>query len=381
MSRIHWIGTGLSSVPGLRRLLNKNLDLYVWNRTVEKANSLVGDLTKNIYQFNLDNLQNEIAKGDIVVSMLPGDWHVPIAKLCINHSANFVSSSYVSDEMKLLHHDSLEKNLIIINEVGLDPGIDHLMSHYLVNDYKNSKAYHLDNEIEFVSYCGGIPKNPNKFCYKFSWSPAGVLKALKSPAISIRNFQELLTERPWHQVEHFSIPSEDKEKFEVYPNRDSRPFIKQYDFEDEWKIKTFVRGTLRNLGWKEAWKEIFQKIDNLNLELEYNKLQAISDELWKNNSYGVNEYDRVVLNVSLRASKNKVDLYEKSYLLDAWGNENGSAMARLVSIPVALAVEAVINNNIAPGVSAAPKTPGIVENWLKEVGKEAQILKLIDMSK
>ena len=378
MGKIHWIGTGLSSVPGLRRLLKQTEDICVWNRSLDKAQSLVGDLTKNIRVFNLENLQKGLLESDIVVSMLPGEWHVQIAKLCIDHSAHFVSSSYISEEMESLHGWALKKNLSLVNEVGLDPGIDHLMSHYLVHDYKNSVSYDPDNEIEFLSYCGGIPKVPNKFCYKFSWSPTGVLKALKSQARCIKNFNELVTERPWHQVEHFSIPSQDGEQFEVYPNRDSIPFMKQYDFENDWKVKTFVRGTLRNIGWKEAWTDIFKKIDALDLDTELDKLQGISDELWSENCYEKNEPDRVVLNVSMKATKNKSTQYEKSYLLDAWGNERGTAMARLVSLPVALAVEAIMKNEIAPGVSAAPKSPEIVKDWLKQVGNEAQILDLID---
>ena len=380
MGKIHWIGTGLSSVPGLRRLLKQTEDICVWNRSLDKAQSLVGDLTKNIRVFNLEKLQEGLLESDIVVSMLPGEWHVQIAKLCIDHSAHFVSSSYISEEMESLHGGALKKNLSLVNEVGLDPGIDHLMSHYLVHDYKNSVSYNPDNEIEFLSYCGGIPKVLNKFCYKFSWSPTGVLKALKSQARSIKNFNELVTERPWHQVEHFSIPSQDAEQFEVYPNRNSIPFMKQYDFETDWKVKTFVRGTLRNIGWKEAWTDIFKKIDALDLDTELDKLQGISDELWSENFYEKNEPDRVVLNVSMKATKNKTTQYEKSYLLDAWGNERGTAMARLVSLPVALAVEAIIKKEIAPGVSAAPKSPEIVKDWLKQVGNEAQILHLIDNS-
>ena len=380
MGKIHWIGTGLSSVPGLRRLLKQTEDICVWNRSLDKAQSLVGDLTKNIRVFNLEKLQEGLLESDIVVSMLPGEWHVQIAKLCIDHSAHFVSSSYISEEMESLHGGALKKNLSLVNEVGLDPGIDHLMSHYLVHDYKNSVSYNPDNEIEFLSYCGGIPKVLNKFCYKFSWSPTGVLKALKSQARSIKNFNELVTERPWHQVEHFSIPSQDAEQFEVYPNRNSIPFMKQYDFETGWKVKTFVRGTLRNIGWKEAWTDIFKKIDALDLDTELDKLQGISDELWSENFYEKNEPDRVVLNVSMKATKNKTTQYEKSYLLDAWGNERGTAMARLVSLPVALAVEAIIKKEIAPGVSAAPKSPEIVKDWLKQVGNEAQILRLIDNS-
>ena len=115
----------------------------------------------------------------------------------------------------------------------------------------------------------------------------------------------------------------------------------RFPFGSDWKIKTFVRGTLRHLGWKNAWKEIFEEIDQLDVEKQYGRIQEMSDELWQSNSYGENESDRVVLNVSFKASKNGVKLYHKSYLLDAWGNRNNTAMARLVSIPVSLAVEAV----------------------------------------
>ena len=377
MGKIHWIGTGLSSIPGLRKILIEIPDVHVWNRSKDKARNLVGDLTNNIHKFDLENLKSELSRGDIVISMLPGEWHVPIAKLCIDCLAHFVSSSYISEEMGNLHEYALENNITLINEVGLDPGIDHLMAHFLVQDYKKSTAYDLGNEIEFLSYCGGIPKTPNEFCYKFSWSPTGVLKALKSRARSIKDFKELVTVRPWHQVEHFSIPSEDKEQFEVYPNRDSLPFIKQYSFGNNWKIKTFVRGTLRNMGWKKAWQEIFKQIDSLDLEKEHSKLQHLSDKLWKANFYGENEPDRVVLNVSLKASKNGVTRYDKSYLLDAWGDERGTAMARLVSLPVTLAIKAITEGKIAPGVSAAPNSPRIVTDWLEQVKNEAQILKIV----
>ncbi len=380
MGKIHWIGTGLSSIPGLRNILAEIPDVHVWNRTEDKAVNLVGDLTNNIHKFDLKSLQRGLSRGDIVVSMLPGEWHIPIAKVCIDHFAHFVSSSYISEEMQCLHEYALANNVTLMNEVGLDPGIDHLMAHFLVHDYKKSIAYDLDNEIDFVSYCGGIPKIPNEFCYKFSWSPTGVLKALKSKARSIKDFQELVTERPWHQVEHFTIPSEDREQFEVYPNRDSLPFIKQYFFEDDWKIKTFVRGTLRNMGWKKAWKEIFKEIDSLDLDKEHSKLQHMSERLWKANSYGENEPDRVVLNVSLKASKNGATRYEKSYFLDAWGDERGTAMARLVSLPVTLAIKEIIKGNIVSGVSAAPNSLKIVRDWLEQVGNEAQMLKLIDKS-
>jgi len=380
MPRIHWLGTGLSSIPGLRMLLKKKYNVFVWNRTLEKAQSIFGDLTNNICKFDLNELENEIIAGDIIISMLPASHHLDIAKLCLKKNANFISSSYISEELQKLNSDVKKQGLVFLNEVGLDPGIDHLMAHDLVKQYKESYNYNDDNTIEFYSFCGGVPKKPNEFCYKFSWSPLGVLKALKSPAKSIEEFNPVETLRPWHNVKVHEIPSFEKEKFEVYPNRDSLPFINQYHFDKKWKIKRFVRGTLRNLGWKKAWQEIFKNIEDMNINSDLERLANLSNILWNKYSYKENEEDRVVLNVSLKASQNNIIYFDRSYLLDAWGDENSTAMARLVSIPVALAVEGVLGHKICIGVSAAPKSPELVSKWLDKIKKEAQIFKFINNS-
>ena len=378
MSRVHWLGTGLSSIPGLRKLLKKGYETFVWNRTVEKAQNLLGDLTNNIYKFDFNELEKQTTSGDVLISMLPANYHLDVAKLCLKKNANFVSSSYISEDIRTLNNTVKGKSLVFLNEVGLDPGIDHLMAHELVKQYKEFSDYNPNNIVEFLSFCGGLPKKPNDFCYKFSWSPLGVLKALKSKATSIENFEQVDTLRPWHNVKIHEIPSINKERFEVYPNRDSLPFINQYEFENNWRVKRFVRGTLRNLGWKSAWKEIFEVIEKINIESDQEKLEKLSHMLWEKHSYEENEKDRVVLNVSLKASKDNACIFERSFLMDAWGNEYSTAMARLVSIPVALAVESVLNNKIPYGVTAAPKSPQIVTSWLNEIKKEAQIFNFID---
>ena len=378
MSRVHWLGTGLSSIPGLRKLLKKGFETFVWNRTVEKAQNLLGDLTNNIYEFDFNELEKQITSGDVLISMLPANYHIDVANLCLKKNANFISSSYISEDLKKLNNTVKEKSLVFLNEVGLDPGIDHLMAHDLVKQYKEFSGYNANNIVEFFSFCGGVPKKPNEFCYKFSWSPLGVLKALKSKATSIENFEQVDTLRPWHNVKIHEIPSINKERFEVYPNRDSLPFINQYEFENNWRVKRFVRGTLRNLGWKSAWKEIFEVIEKINIESDQEKLEKLSNMLWEKYSYEEKEKDRVVLNVSLKASRDNTCFFDRSFLMDAWGNENSTAMARLVSIPVALAVESVLNDKIPYGVTAAPKSPQIVTSWLNEIKKEAQIFSFID---
>ncbi|MEM6590046.1 MAG: saccharopine dehydrogenase family protein [Pseudomonadota bacterium] len=375
---IHWCGTGLSAVPGLRRLLSAGRDVKVWNRTTTKAEEAVGDLTSQIAAFDFDRISAETDKGDIVVSMLPGDWHVPLAEMCINKGAHFVSSSYIAAEMRALHGKALLGGVACVNEIGLDPGIDHLMAHHLMGEYRSAHAFSDVNDLSFISYCGGIPKHPNPFRYKFSWSPLGVLKALRSPSRSIKKFQELNVARPWDAISSYEAPLPEPETFEVYPNRDSLPFMEDYGFAPTWRVKEFVRGTLRLNGWAEAWKDVFAEVETLQGAGGEARLKEMSDQFWAENAYDEGEPDRVVLCVSLKAERGEDVVWHKSFVMDAWGDEAGTAMARLVSVPVSLAVESVLAGEIPAGVSAAPSDPRLVLRYLGEVDRLAQHLKVVD---
>ncbi|MEM7732998.1 MAG: saccharopine dehydrogenase family protein [Pseudomonadota bacterium] len=375
---IHWCGTGLSAVPGLRRLLSAGRDVKVWNRTTAKAEEAVGDLTGNIAAFEFDAISAETDKGDIVVSMLPGDWHVPLAEMCINKGAHFVSSSYIAPEMRALHGKALLGGVACVNEIGLDPGIDHLMAHHLMGEYRSAHAFSDINDLSFISYCGGIPKHPNPFRYKFSWSPLGVLKALRSPSRSIKDFAELNVARPWDAISSYEAPLPEPETFEVYPNRDSLPFMEDYGFEPTWRVKEFVRGTLRLNGWAVAWKDVFTEVETLEGASGEARLKEMSDEFWAAHAYDAGEPDRVVLCVSLKAERGADVVWLKSFVMDAWGDANGTAMARLVSVPVSLAVESVLAGEIPAGVSAAPSDPRLVLRYLGEVDRLAQHLTVVD---
>lgn len=375
---IHWCGTGLSAIPGLRRLIDAGQDVTVWNRTIAKAEEAVGDIAKDIRAFDIDALGAVLAKDDVVVSMLPGDWHVPLAELCIAKGANFVSSSYIAPEMKALDAAARKAGVACVNEVGLDPGIDHLMAHALIADYKASAAYDVANTISFISYCGGVPKHANPFRYKFSWSPLGVLKALRSPSRSIRDHAPLDVARPWDAISSYVAPLPTPESFEVYPNRDSIPFMEDYRFDPDWTVKEFVRGTLRLNGWTEAWGDVFKEIETLSGPEGDARLKDMSDQFWAENAYDEGEPDRVILCVGFKAEKDGQEVWHKTYAMDAWGDERGTAMARLVSIPVSLAVEAVLNRQIAAGVHAAPSDPALFTPWLAEIDKLAQHLQVVD---
>ncbi len=375
---IHWCGTGLSAIPGLRRLIEAGHEVTVWNRTIEKAQDAVGDLTQRIQAFDIDTLAAETQPGDVIVSMLPGDWHVPLAEMAISKAAHFVSSSYIAPEMRALHAKAEAAGVCLVNEVGLDPGIDHLMAHWLVADYRASDAYDAGNVLSFISYCGGIPKHPNPFRYKFSWAPLGVLKALRSPSKSLRDFKEFNVARPWDAISSYMAPLEVAESFEVYPNRDSLPFMEDYKFNPAWKVRTFVRGTLRLNGWKDAWTPVFEEIETLEGPAGEARLKEMADQFWAENAYAEGEPDRVVMCVSLQAERDRTTVYHKTYAMDAWGDANGTAMARLVSIPVSLGVEAVMNAQMSAGVSAAPSDPALFNAWLGQVDELAQHLAVVD---
>lgn len=375
---IHWCGTGLSSGPGLRKLLQDGHEVVVWNRTVEKAREAVGDLASDIRPFSLAALSAALEPGDIAVSMLPADQHVAIAQICLEKGAHFASSSYIAPEMRALDAAFAAKGLVSVNEVGLDPGIDHLMAHDLVARYRASPAYHADNVLSFTSYCGGVPKIPNPFRYKFSWAPLGVLKALRSPSRSLRNFAELRVSRPWDAITAYQAPLPEPENFEVYPNRDSYPFIEDYRFDPAWKLRDFVRGTIRLNGWAAAWAPVFREIETLQGPEGDARLAEMAAEFLAANAYAPGEPDRVVLFVSLLAERDGRAVYHETWAMDAWGDARGSAMARLVSMPVSFAINSVLQGQMTAGVHAAPHDPKILASWLDQVKTLAQYMQRID---
>ncbi|NDW54095.1 saccharopine dehydrogenase family protein [Aliiroseovarius sp. PrR006] len=377
---IHWCGTGLSAIPGLRRLIENGREVTVWNRTVEKAQEAVGDLTKDIRAFSLEALADALKPGDIAVSMLPGDLHVPVAKLCLENKAHFVSSSYIAPEMKALDAEFKEAGLACVNEIGLDPGIDHLMAHWLVADYRASDAYDVSNKLSFRSYCGGVPKIANPFRYKFSWSPLGVLKALRSPSKSIKDGAPFDVARPWDAISAYTAPLPEAETFEVYPNRDSIPFMEDYKFDPAWDVDLFVRGTLRLNGWADAWSDVFAEVETLEGDTGDARLKEMSDQFWDENSYDDGEPDRVIMCVELKAENDGADAYHKTYVMDAWGDDRGTAMARLVSTPVSLAIDMVLDGKAPAGVSAATADPELIETWMGHVKELAQHVAVVDHS-
>ena len=367
MARVHWLGAGLSSGPGIRRVARSGVPLTLWNRTVDKAKAVLADIapSADVRAYDLAALKAAVKPGDVVVSMLPAPMHPEVARVCLDAGCHLVTTSYISDAMRGLHGEAKEKGVTLLNECGLDPGLDHMLAHRLVADYRASSSFAPTNKLSFRSYCGGFPKHPDAFQYKFSWSPLGVLRALRSPARAMFGGVVRDVPRVWEAIETFTTCGE---AFEAYPNRDSMPYVDEYAFDKAWPLDTFVRGTLRLGGWSAAWKDIFAKVATLSDA----ELAKLADDLWKAHSYKDGEPDRVVLYVGLRAvdGAGKI-VFDDAWILDESGNEERSAMGYLVSIPASFGVDDVVAGNAKPGVHGAPHDAATIDRWFDAMKRDA----------
>ena len=372
---IHWLGAGLSSTPGIRRLAGGNTPFIVWNldREQTRTSLLAAGVDTDVRELLFPDFWENVERGDVVVSMLPATMHLGVAREALQRGTHFVSSSYVSPEMRALHDDVKSAGLCFVNEMGLDPGLDHLFTHLLVNRLREEGNLQADDRIHFRSYCGGFPKIANDFRYKFSWSPLGTLLALTSPARWVEGGAECETAKPWKALRELTVAGKD-EVLQAYPNRDSIPFIEQYEFDPQWQIEEFIRGTLRLDGWAEAWQSIFDELDDIDGATAATELEPLATSLGEKYRYEPGEPDRVVLSVELEATRNGETTWSGAYAIDACGDERGQAMARLVSLPVSLAVDAILAGKFEPGVHAATSKPQVIRNWLATLEELGEII-------
>jgi len=253
MKKVLILGAGLVARPLVRYLLDQpNFQVEVASRTVSKAEKLIESHPRGVAkELNLKSdeaLKNEVAQADIVISMVPYAFHPKVAQLCIAHQKPMVTTSYVSEAMKNLDGEAKKAGIIILNELGLDPGIDHMEAMRVIHEIHDRGG----RLRSFVSFCGGLPApeaNTNPFGYKFSWSPVGVLLAGKNSAEYLMNGEKVSI--PAEKLfESYSLRTiEGLGVFEGYPNRNSVPYVKLYGVPE---TKTMLRGTLRNLGWCET---------------------------------------------------------------------------------------------------------------------------------
>jgi saccharopine dehydrogenase-like protein len=346
---VHWIGTGLSTGVGVNLLADRAGALHLWGRTVQKAAAcldrlgLTGRATPQAYQ--PDGLAERIAAGDVVVSMLPAGEHPTVLGRCIERGAHFACTSYVAPDLVELAPAAERTGLVVLTEAGLDPGIDHLFADDLVARARR-EAGEKPATVAFTSYCGGIPAVPNDFRYRFSWAPRGVLGALRQPARYLEDGQERLAPQPWEYTRPETVGGE---TFQVYPNRDSLPYVEQYGIPPTWRLTTFVRGTVRLAGWREAWAPVFEEL----AAGDPDRIGALADELARRYPTTAEDRDRVILAVHLRVDPDGGPSWSGGYQLDLVGDRDSSAMARCVSIPLACGVIAILDGALPAGLRRA----------------------------
>ena len=279
MKHVLVLGAGLVARPLVRYLLNQpQVQLKVASRTLSKAEKLIADHVQGrAQQLNVENqeaLKKVVAEADIVISLLPWVHHLKVARLCLEYNKNFVTTSYVKPEMQALDEQVKSKGLFFLNEIGVDPGIDHMAAMKVINGVKNAGG----QVVSFYSYCGGLPApadNNNPFGYKFSWSPSGVMLAATNDGRYLKDGQiiEIPGERLFEHYWLLNVPGAGT--FEAYVNRDALPYIDLYGLEG---IKSMYRGTLRNISTCESWN-YFKKLGLLNQQLTFDFTQVTPPEV------------------------------------------------------------------------------------------------------
>ncbi|KAJ8610000.1 hypothetical protein MRB53_038840 [Persea americana] len=369
-------------------------------------------------------LEAEIAKNDLVISLIPYTFHAQVIKAAINQKKDVVTTSYVSEAMMALDKEAKDAGIVVFNEIGLDPGIDHL---YAVKTI--SEVHKAGGKINgFLSYCGGLPapeNSDNPLGYKFSWSPRGVLLAAGNTAQFYQDGQKVVTQGADLMSTAKSYPIYPGYAFQAYPNRDSTPFRERYNIPE---AQTLIRGTLRYQGnpsivqvlseigflsTKEneelkkpiAWREATAKILGASSSSDSDLTSAVNSKAKFSTAeekerilaglrwFGLFSDDKIEPRGTpldcLCASMEKKMVYEKgerdfvmlqhkffiewadgkketrTSTLCEYGEPEGSggysAMAKLVGVPCAVAVLMVLDGEIKQKGVIAPVTPEISE--------------------
>ena len=424
MRKILVIGSGKSSSYLIKYLLNKstseNLQVIIGDINLENANKLIGSHNNakaiKLDVFNADSRQEAIKNSDIVISMLPARFHMEVAKDCVTFGKNMVTASYVSKEMQELDEQVKAKGLVFMNEIGVDPGIDHMSAMHVIDRIRNKGG----KIILFESFTGGLvapESDDNLWNYKFTWNPRNVVVAGQGGAAKFLQegtYKYIPYHRIFRRTEFLEI--EGFGRFEVYANRDSLKYQKAYGFED---IKTLYRGTMRRVGFSKAWNIFVMlgmtddsyTIDNsenmsyrdfVNLFLPYSPTDSV--ELKLRHQLKIDQDDIVwdkLVELDIFNADKKVGLKKatpaqilQKILMDSWSlheddkdmivmyhkfgyildgkklqidssmvtigeDQTYTAMAKTVGLPVAIATLQILNGQI--------KTPGVHIPLSKEV--------------
>ena len=431
MKNILIIGAGKSSSFLIKYLLEKSdeekLKIIIGDISTVNADKIINNHknAKSIILdiFNKKQRQEFIEKTDIVISMLPARLHIEVAKDCILFSKHMVTASYVSDEMKALDKAAKEKGLVLMNEIGLDPGIDHMSAMQILDKIRNQGA----KMLLFESFCGGLvaPESDNNLWnYKFTWNPRNVVLAGQGGAamfIQESTYKYIPYHKLFRRTEFLKI---NDSNFEAYGNRDSLKYRSVYGLDN---IPTMYRGTIRKVGFSRAWN-IFVQLgmtddsytiedsenmsyrDFVNLFLAYSPSDSVElklrsylkidqdDVMWEKlveldlfnpkkrillknatpaqmlqkileDSWTLQEDDKDMIvmqhlfGYEIDGKKHQIE----SSLVVIGENQTYTAMAKTVGLPVAIAALKILKGEIkTPGVQL-PITKEVYEPILKEL--------------
>lgn len=430
LKKVLLLGAGLVARPLVRYLLEHDHNLIVATRTVSKAEALLGG-SSNGRAVALDlgdptGLDALITEADIVISLVPYTYHVQIARRCLAIGRHLVTTSYVSNEMRELGSQAEAKGLLFVNELGLDPGIDHMSAMRVIHgvEEKGGKV------VSFRSYCGGLPApeaNNNPWGYKFSWSPRGVLLAGKNAALyqDSGDLVEVASEELF--AHNWPVAAQGVGQLEGYPNRNSMQYVGLYGLHD---AQTMFRGTLRYPGWSVMMKGLVDLgwidlappprhsqtlgaitaalvgsghladdpaglraavAERLGLPLDHDALDryewvglfsdcpaapaetvldVIGARLQEKLAYAPGERDMIVLLHQFEAEWADGSRQQITSTLVEYGEPGGdSAMSRTVSLPAAIATRLILEGAITAVGVKIPVDPGVYNPILDELAR------------
>jgi len=262
MKKILVLGAGLSASSLIKYLLEHSEEnqwaVVVGDQSKETAQRKIGGHPNGeavfFDVFDDDLRKKEISGSALVISMLPARFHPLVAEECVRDGVHMLTASYISDEIKSMHSRAIENNVLLLNEMGVDPGIDHMSAMQVIDRIRD-----MGGQIKvFESSTGGLvaPEyDDNPWNYKFTWNPRNVVVAGQGVSRFLHNGQ--LKYIPYHKLFERTEITEVPEygKFEIYPNRDS---IKYRDIYRQNGISTLFRGTIRRPGYSRAWNVFVQ---------------------------------------------------------------------------------------------------------------------------
>lgn len=432
MRNILIVGAGRSATSLIKYLLDKapseDLFLTIGDLNIQHAQKFTDGNPNGrgilLDVFNEAQRREAVENADIVISMLPARFHIQVAKDCLEFGKHLVTASYVSDQMQLLNAKATAKGLVFMNEIGLDPGIDHMSAMQVINRIREKGG----KMLLFESFTGGLiaPESDNNLWnYKFTWNPRNVVLAGQGGAaefVQEGKYKYIPYHRLFRRTEFIEI--EGYGKFEVYANRNSLKYQSVYGLND---ILTLYRGTIRRVGFSKAWNMFVQlgmtdddytipNSENLsyrefvNLFLPYSPTDSVElklrhglkidqdDLMWEKlldldifngdkvigikNATPARALQKILMDKWTLSEDDKdmivmyhkfgYELDGKKYQIDSnmvaiGDDQTFTAMAKTVGLPVAIAALKILNGEITtPGVQI-PISKEVYEPILKEL--------------